>query len=63
MAPCCSYTFPHYFSLYVKSLALKLNKKMRFFIIFMNVTICDLQGHRRSQVMLQNERQYISSCL
>ena len=63
MAPCCSYTFRHYFSLYVKSLALKLTKKMRFFVIFMNVTICDLQGHRRSQVMVQNERQYISSYL
>ena len=24
MAPCCSYTFRHYFSVYVKSLALKL---------------------------------------
>ena len=63
MAPCCSYTFRHYFSLYVKSLALKLTKKMRFFVIFMNVTICDLQGHHRSQVMVQNERQFISSYL
>ena len=63
MAPCCSYTFRHYFSLYVKSLALKLTKKMRFFVIFMNVTICNLHGHRRSQVMVQNERQYISSYL
>ena len=51
------------FSLYVKSLALKLTKKMRFFVIFMNVTICNLHGHRRSQVMVQNERQYISSYL
>ena len=59
MAPGCSYTFCHYFSLYLKFLALKLTKKMRFFIIFMNVTICDLHGHRRSQVMVQNERQYI----
>ena len=63
MVPCCSYTFCHYFSLYVKSLALKLTKKMRFFIIFMNVTISDLHGHRRSQVIVQNERQYISSYL
>ena len=63
MAQCCSYTFRHYFSLYVKSLALKLTKKMRFFVIFMNVTICDLHGHHRSQVMVQNERQYISSYL
>ena len=29
----------------------------------MNVTICDLHGHLRSQVMVQNERQYISSYL
>ena len=29
----------------------------------MNVTISDLHGHRRSQVMVQNERQYISSYL
>ena len=63
MAPCCSYTFRLYFSLYMKSLAVKLTKKMRFFIIFMNDTICDLHDHRRSQVMVQNERQYISSYL
>ena len=29
----------------------------------MNVTICDLHGQPRSQVMVQNERQYISSYL
>ena len=29
----------------------------------MYVTICDFHGHRRSQVMVQNERQYISSYL
>ena len=63
MAPCCSYTFRHYFSLYVKSLAPKLTKKMPFFIIFMNVTICEFHGHRRTLVMVQNERQYISSYL
>ena len=38
MAPRCSYTFRHYFSLYVKSLALKLTKKMRF---FRNIHECD----------------------
>ena len=46
MAPFCSYTFHHYFSLYVKSLALKLTKKMRFFIIFMNVTFMVTADHR-----------------
>ena len=63
MAPCYSHTVGQYFGLYVKSLALKLTKKMRFFVIFINVTICDLHGHRRSQVMVQNERQYMSSYL
>ena len=29
----------------------------------MNVTICDLHSHLRSQVMVQNERQCISSYL
>ena len=52
MVPCCSHTVGNYFSLYVKSQALKLTKKMHFFIIFMNVTICDLHGHRRSLVMV-----------
>ena len=63
MAPCCLNTFRHYFGLYVKSLALKLTKKMHFFVGFLNVTICDLHVHRRSQVMVQNERQCISSYL
>ena len=63
MAPCYSHTVGQYFSLYVKSLALKLTKKMRFFVIFINVTICDLHDHHRSQVMVQNERQYMSSYL
>ena len=63
MAPCCLHTIGHYFSLYMKSLAQKLTEKMRFFVIFMNVTICNLHGHCRSQVMVQNERQYISSYL
>ena len=30
MATCCSHTFVHYFSLYMKSLAQKLTEKMRF---------------------------------
>ena len=47
MAPCCLHTVGHYFSLYMKSLAQKLTEKMRFFVIFMNVT-------SRSQVMVQN---------
>ena len=63
MALCCSYTFRHYFSLYMKSLAQKLTEKMRFLQIIMYVIICDLQGHRRSQVMVQNESLYMSSYL
>ena len=60
MVPCCSHTVGQYFSLYMNSLALELTKKM-FFVIFMNLTICDPHGHRRSQVMVWNERLYMSS--
>ena len=63
MAPCCSHTFGHYFSLYMKSPAQKLTEKMRFSKIIMYVTICDLHGHRRSQVMVRNESLYMSSYL
>ena len=63
MAPFCSHTIGHYFSLNMKSLAQKLTEKMRFSQIIIYVTICDLHGHRRSQVMVRNERQYISSYL
>ena len=63
MAPCCSHIFGHYFSLYMKSLAQKLTEKMRFSQIIMYVTICDLHGHRRSQVMVRNESLYMSSYL
>ena len=55
MAQCCSHIFGHYFSLYMKSLAQKLTEKMRFSQIIMYVTVCDLHGHRRSQVMVRNE--------
>ena len=34
-----------------------------FFVKLMYVTICDLHGHRRSQVMVQNERLHMSSYL
>ena len=34
-----------------------------FFVKFMYVTICDFHGHRRSQVMVRNERLYMSSYL
>ena len=63
MATCCSHTVGNYFSLYMKSLALKLTEKMRFSQIIMYVTICDLHGHRRSQVMVRNESLYMSSYL
>ena len=63
MATCCSHTVGNYFSLYMKSLALKLTEKMRFSQIIMYMTICDLHGHRRSQVMVRNESLYMSSYL
>ena len=63
MAPCCSHAFGHYFSFCMKSLAQKLTEKMRFSLIIMYVTICDLHGHRRSQVMARNESLYMSSYL
>ena len=63
MAPCCSHTVGHYFSLYLKSLAQKLTEKMQFSKKFIYVTICDLHGHRRSQVMVQNESLYMNSYL
>ena len=50
MAPCVLHRVDHYFSLYLKSLAQKLTEKMHFFVKFIYVTICDLHGHRRSQV-------------
>ena len=62
MAPCCSHTVVHFFSLYVKSLAQKLTEKM-FFVNFMYVTIYDLHGHHRSQVLVRNESLYMSSYL
>ena len=63
MAPFCSHTVGHYFSLYMKSLAKKLTEKNAFFVKFSYVTICDLHGHRRSQVMVRNESLYMSSYL
>ena len=63
MAPCCSHAVGNYFGLYMKSLAQKLTEKMPFFVKFMYLTICDLHGHRRSQVMVRNERLYMSSYL
>ena len=63
MTPCCSHTVGHYFSLYMKSLAQKLTEKIRFFVKFIYVTICDLHGHHRSQVMVRNESLYMSSYL
>ena len=63
MAQCFSHIFGHYFSLDMKSLAQKLTEKMRFSQIIIYVTICDLHGHRRSQVMVRNESLYMSSYL
>ena len=57
------HTVGHYFNLYMKSLAQKLTEKMRFFVKFTYVSICDLHGHRSSQVMVRNESLYMSSYL
>ena len=53
----------YYFGLYLKSLAQKLTEKMCFFVNSFYVTCCDLHGHRRSKVMVRNERLYMSSYL
>ena len=45
----------------MKSLAQKLTEKIRFFVKLMYVTICDLNGQRRSQVMARNESLYVTS--
>ena len=36
----------------------KTNLEIAFFVKFMYMTICDLHGHGRSQVMVRNERLY-----
>ena len=41
-----------YFDLNLKSPAQKLAEKFGFFIKLMYVTICDIHGHHRSQVMV-----------
>ena len=50
-------TVGNYSSLYMKSL---LNNWLRkyVFVKLMYVTICDLHGHRRSQVVVGTERLY-----
>ena len=63
MAPCCSHLVGHYINLYMKSLAQKRTGENTFFVKLMYVTICDLHGHCRSQVMVRNERLYMSSYL
>ena len=40
MAPCCSHTVGHYFSLYVKSLAQKMTEKINAF--FRKIHVSDL---------------------
>ena len=43
--------------------SLKTNLENAFFVKFMYVTICGLNGRRRSQVMVRNETLYMSSYL
>ena len=47
--------WPLYLSLHEVSSS-KTYWENKFFVKLMYVTICDLHGHRRSQVMLRNER-------
>ena len=47
----------------MKSLAQKLAEKKDFFLKFVYLTFCDRHGNHRSQVMVQNERLYMSSYL
>ena len=63
MEPCCSHTVGHCFSLDNEVSSSKTDKENAFFVTFMYVTICDLHGHRRSQVMVQSESLYMSSYL
>ena len=52
VAPCCAHTPYDYFDFNLKSQGRKLAAKLYFFVKFMYVTFCDLQGHHRSQVMV-----------
>ena len=63
MSPCCSHTVDHYFVICKKSLAQKLSDELPFLEKFVYVTFCDLHGHRSSQVMVRNERLYMTSYL
>ena len=53
----CTYSLPLFCS-YLKSLGQKLIEKMRNFVNSDYITFCDLQGHRRSDALVQNERLY-----
>ena len=57
-----AYYLQYFWSLHEVSNS-KTNLENAFFVKFMYVTICDLHGHRRSQVMVQNESLYMSSYL
>ena len=63
MVPCCAHTLGHCFDLSLKSLAQKLTEKIFFLQNLCYVTCCDLNGHRRSKVMVQNKMLYMSSYL
>ena len=57
MASCCLNTSCHYCrSLHEVSSSKKMTEKNAFFVKFMQVNFCDLQGHRRSQVMVRIEK-------
>ena len=47
VAPCCAHTPYDYFDFNLKSQGRKLAEKLYFFVKFMYVTFCDLQGHHR----------------
>ena len=63
MAPCCLHTSCHYYRFLHEVSSSKSDREDALFVKFVYVTFCDLQGHRRSQVMVRIERLYMSSYL
>ena len=57
-----AYSWPLFYSLPEVSSS-KTDWENAIFVKFIYVTICDLHGHRRSQVMVQNESLYMTSYL
>ena len=63
MAPYCLHSSCLYYRSLHEVSSSKSDRENAFLVKFMIVTFCDLQGHRRSQVMVRIERLYMSSYL